>query len=180
MLSKKGQVGVEYMVITIFALVLIMITFGYSQANLDHSLKINQANDLMDNLANNIRYIYVAGPGNTLVWKIDIPAGTRGITTTNMCKNGSMVEGDCTGPGQNGVDRTRIDLNIDVLLGNTKVEAESITAFEFTDDAEGKAFPCTPGHEFCQGKFVVMLCWNSTETNVCPACPSGTICLKKL
>ncbi len=190
MLGKRAQIATEYLIITIFILIVVVILFTYSYINYEQNVKINQVNNVLDSLVNKADYVYSLGPGNVQYVEIALPVGTT-IEIVNLCKNGeqySCPKGDeegCNCTGEGGIRASAIQLSINLVGGPVKITRPSkaqlvLADDDQPDDDEGKKFPCTEGSEFCDGKYRIRVCWNDSSDICGDGCPTEKICLKKV
>ncbi len=78
--NKKGQISAEYLIIMGFVLVALLPVFYYSLTNLNNNLRLNQANDMINRIAETADFVYFLGPGSQDTLSIVIPGGVESIT----------------------------------------------------------------------------------------------------
>jgi len=82
MLGRRGQVGTEYMVIIAVLLLSSGIMAAYALVNYNESIKISQLSQATSEIEAAIEQVYVAGPGNVLIVKIELPIGLQSVNIT--------------------------------------------------------------------------------------------------
>lgn len=86
MLSVMGQIGIEYIVLTIVILVGISAIFFYAYFNYIEISKSNQMTTAANNVINTINQVYAWGPGNVFFTSIDLPVGVLSVRVQHNCK----------------------------------------------------------------------------------------------
>ena len=185
MLWKRAQIAMEYLIITIFLLAIITITFAYSFINYNQNIMITQANNAIDSLINKADYVYSLGPENSQFTWITLPIGTQSVSITHICTTaGQLLPGqDC--PVGDPIKFSAINLTISLLGGPATISWPSKSPLEIVSDPlPDKPFPCTSDPTFCDGTYKIRVCWNRDATeggsNLCSGCSNDKICLKKV
>jgi hypothetical protein len=187
--NGRAQIATEYLIITIFLLAIITITFAYSFINYNQNINITQANNAIDALINKADYVYSLGPENSQFTWITLPVGTQSISITHICTTAGQQP-----PGQNcpvgdPIKFSAINLTVSLLGGPATISWPSKAKLELVPDDEGKQFPCATNSVFCDGTYKIRVCWNRSAaaggTNLCgDTChgdsPDDKICLKKV
>ena len=93
MIGKKGQIAMEYFILTVFILVAVSIVFAFSFINYDQSMRIASANEALAKLANTIDLIYVRGEGNAGFTTLTLPNGMDGIEIMHKCRYPPPAQG---------------------------------------------------------------------------------------
>jgi hypothetical protein len=130
---KAGQVGVEYLTLTVFIMVAVMIIFGFSFANYSHNIRIAKANEALARMGNAIDDVFTRGEGNSRFPSISFPDGLTNIKIVHKCKYGPYTQGslsDCEdqfgGPATyNDIEFSAISITVQMLLGETEIMRET-------------------------------------------------------
>ncbi len=185
MLVERAQVATEYLIITIFLLAIITITFAYSFINYDQNIKITQANNAIDSLINKADYVYSLGPENSQFTWITLPIGTKSISITHVCTTAGQKLPWEACPLNDPIKFSAINLTVSLIGGDATISWPSKAPLELVSDAlPAKPFPCTSDPTFCDGTYKIRVCWNRDlsvgGSDLCSGCSNDKICLKKV
>lgn len=130
---KAGQVGVEYLTLTIFIMVAVIIIFGFSFANYTHNIRVAKANEALARMANAVDDVYTRDEGNTRLPSVSFPDGMTSIKIVHKCKYGPNNQGslsDCEdesgGPATyDDIEFSAILIRVQLLLGETELLRET-------------------------------------------------------
>ncbi len=78
-MGKKGQVALEYLILTAFVLIIIIIIFAYSFVVLMENSKIEVALSSVRKLASAADQVSALGPENTVIVRIELPDNASGF-----------------------------------------------------------------------------------------------------
>ncbi|MBU0662629.1 MAG: hypothetical protein ABH854_05560 [Candidatus Diapherotrites archaeon] len=76
--NSKGQMSLEYMVMSAFLLLIVGLLFTYAYINYDHAMKLDMANYAVDSIAEAADQAYALGTGTVLFVDIILPNGIEG------------------------------------------------------------------------------------------------------
>ena len=76
---KKGQVAIEYLILTAFLLVVVIIIFGYSFVVLNENSKLEVAKSSVRALVTASDQVSVLGPGNAIIVKFELPDNAQSV-----------------------------------------------------------------------------------------------------
>lgn len=79
--NKKGQVGVEYLTITAFLLLVAIILFVFGFTTFNETSKRNKADNAVKSIASAANQVYALGPGNIVFVEIELPEGIKSGST---------------------------------------------------------------------------------------------------
>ena len=179
---SRAQIATEYLIITIFLLIIITITFAYAFINYDQNIKTTQANNALDTLINKADYVYSLGPENSQFTWITLPIGTTAISITHVCTGAGQQPAGQDCPGGDPIKFSAINLTVSLLGGDATISWPSKAALELVDDdaVPPNQFPCSVGSTFCDGTYKIRVCYGSADSSVCPDCTPDKICLQKV
>lgn len=87
----KSQVGLEYLLLTSFALLVIGIIVYYSFTSSSETLNYNQAKDSVDQIAKAADHVYSLGPGSRTSVLITIPSNVIATSASGNIVNISIL-----------------------------------------------------------------------------------------
>jgi len=93
MRKQKAQSSMEYLMITAFMLVIIVIIFTLSLITTDQNIKTRQKSDSLERLVQTADLVYAMGKGNVLFAEVNWPNGVTGIETSQICKTSAELPG---------------------------------------------------------------------------------------
>ncbi|MDO8538147.1 MAG: hypothetical protein Q7S21_04635 [archaeon] len=79
--KQKGQVGIEYLTITAFLLLVAIILFVFGFVTFSETAKRNKADNAVKSLASAANQVYALGPGNIVFVETDFPEGIQSGST---------------------------------------------------------------------------------------------------
>jgi hypothetical protein len=164
----KAQVATEYLLITGFILAIATVMFTYSFVTNNQNIRVNQANNAIDKLANAADLVYAMGPENVQFPEIILPTDVELIQDIAVCNNGEnehagLGEEACDGAGQNGVYFGAIEMQVN-LVGGTSTLSRPLKAEVELDT--GSSFPTE------EGFYRIKVYW-------CDPASNQKICLEK-
>ncbi len=128
MLNGKGQVGMEYLIVTIFVLTAVVIIFVFAYINYDQNVKIAGANDTLTSLVNIADEIYLRGRGNTRFVDVGFPKGMKEFQVVNFCADeteeacGTGSEGNEEGCNCDGeIILSGLRITVGLIAGDTEI-----------------------------------------------------------
>jgi uncharacterized protein (UPF0333 family) len=77
MISKRGQIGIEYLMILGAILLITIPLFFYAIYETNYKVRLNQADDTVNTLANAADTVYSMGPGSKKYVWVSIPSGVE-------------------------------------------------------------------------------------------------------
>lgn len=80
---KKGQAGIEYLIVFAILMLFIGVYFSYAGQEVAVSTKISKAQNSVQNIAKTIDQIYSLSPGSRLYAEVDLPNGILSQTVQN-------------------------------------------------------------------------------------------------
>jgi len=99
--GHKGQVGIEYLTITAFLLVIAIILFVFGFVLFNETAKRSKADNAVKALASAANQVYALGPGNIVFVEVELPEGivfgrtfgkTIEFTLSSFSGNASVFE----------------------------------------------------------------------------------------
>lgn len=158
--GMKAQVATEYLLITGFILAIATVMFTYSYVSNNQNIRVSQANNALDKLANAADLVYATGPENVQFPEIILPSDIQVIRDIAVCNNlynehAGLGEDACDGAGQNGVYFGAIEMQVSLLGGTStlsrplKAEAELDTGTPFPTEGgfyRIKVYWCDPAN----------------------------------
>ncbi len=169
MLERRAQIGTEYLIVTGFILLIVVVIFGFAFVNQDQSIKTSQANTLLDTLANKADYVYALGQGNSQIAIVTIPSGIQqgSMGIVHKCTDGSQTlpGGTCPG-GDSGIDFSAIQLAMGFFSGQATLTRTAKGPLSFENDDDENPFPCSQDASFCQGRYKIRVYWQQGQEKV--------------
>ena len=89
---KKAQVSLEYLILTSFVLVVVIIIFALAMFNYDSNIKTAKAGESLDSLAKTADLVYAKGNGTALFATVNWPDGVQSIGILHKCMQGQNAE----------------------------------------------------------------------------------------
>ena len=134
-MEKRGQVSLEYLVLTGFILAVVAVLFSYSYISNSETIKVNQANTALDKLVNKADLVYALGPDNNHFVFVTFPIGIESIQDVTVCSNGYQQhygEGvaSCSGAGQAPVTAGGIEMGVSLIGGHATISRPSKAEIE--------------------------------------------------
>ena len=76
-MSTKGQVSIEYLVITAFLLAIVGIFFGFALFMFNESAAIAKADNSVTKIADNANWVASLGDGSKVFFELEVPENTN-------------------------------------------------------------------------------------------------------
>ncbi len=95
-LMKKAQVSLEYLILTAFILVIVIIIFAFALFNYESNIKMAKVGNNLDSLVKTADLVYARGYGTALYATVSWPNGVSSIEIVNKCKEPEELYG-CPG-----------------------------------------------------------------------------------
>src|SRR3989338_1996291 len=89
MQKQKAQSSVEYLMITAFMLVIIVVIFALSLITTDQNIKTRQTSESLERLMQTADLVYAMGQGNIIFTEVFWPNEVSEISALHICKQGS-------------------------------------------------------------------------------------------
>jgi len=83
----KAQVSLEYLILTAFILVIVIIIFALSLFNYDANVRLTKVGNSVDSLVKTADLVYSRGYGTALYATTSWPNGVKSISIINKCKD---------------------------------------------------------------------------------------------
>ncbi|MFH1225249.1 MAG: hypothetical protein V1676_05595 [Candidatus Diapherotrites archaeon] len=80
--GRKGQVAIEYILMSAFLLLVVGVLFVHSYTQYDRTMKIEMTQHAVDSLGEAADQAYALGTGSVLFVDMDLPYGIEGYTVT--------------------------------------------------------------------------------------------------
>jgi hypothetical protein len=94
--GKRGQVSVEYLVLTAFILIIVVIIFAFALFNYDSNVRLTKAGESLESIAKTADLVYAKGYGTMLSVKAQWPNGIKTISIIHKCRESVEMQG-CPG-----------------------------------------------------------------------------------
>ena len=98
-LEKKAQVSVEYLLLTVFALIIVVVIFALAMMSSDQSIKARQIGESLDNLTKTADLVYALGQNNVLFTEVTWPQEAGPMSIIHKCRAASGEDGSLPGCG---------------------------------------------------------------------------------
>jgi uncharacterized protein (UPF0333 family) len=144
MIGNKGQVATEYLMITGFILVAVMLIFSYSYISNNQNIRISQANTSIDRLVNAADLVYALGPDNNQFVEIEFPVGTVKLEDITVCTNPSNGQGHNIDCGAEGAKFGALELTVELIAGNSTVSRGARSDIELDIYGDPPVIPQSP------------------------------------
>lgn len=92
----KAQVSLEYLILTAFILVIVIIIFAFSIFNYESNVKMTKAGNSIESLVKTADLVYARGYGTVLYATVSWPNGIKSIGIVHKCKETAELAG-CPG-----------------------------------------------------------------------------------
>ena len=92
-IEKKAQVSVEYLLITVFALIIITAIFVFALTSSDQNIKARQISESLDNLTKTSDLVYAMGQNNVLFTQAFWPNEVKEIGIVYECRTAVELPG---------------------------------------------------------------------------------------
>jgi len=129
---KKGQIALEYIILTAFILVAVTIIFAISFMTYTQYTHVAKARDTMAKMASAVDNIYARGIGNRLFTDLSIPDALKEITIVHKCVEGRLANQgslqDCSSPdadSYNFVQFSAISMTLQTVGGPVNILQET-------------------------------------------------------
>ena len=163
--TKKGQVALEYLSVTIFILVAVTIIFAFAYVNYDQAIKIAKTNDALTTMVSAADEVYSLGRGNTRFIEVSFPSGMTGLDVKHACCRDSPTcatleavdsEADCEGANEE-VKFSMIEITLNLLGASSAALRESKAVIS----ENASDFP-TVGEAIGGAPFTMKVGWTAT------------------
>ena len=91
MFKRRGQVALEYILLIGLIIAAILPIFYYSFSTIIHTIKMNKAYSMVNEIVETADMLYALGPGSQEVIVIGIPGGVESITIQDNEINIKMI-----------------------------------------------------------------------------------------
>jgi hypothetical protein len=92
-LACTAQAAMEYLIVSVFAMVIVVVLFSASLATTSQSISAQQTGESLDNLVQTIDLVYAMGPGNIQFAEVSWPIQVTSISIWSICKTDSELKG---------------------------------------------------------------------------------------
>ncbi len=165
--AKKGQIAVEYLILTAFILTAVAILFAFSFLNYSQNIRIAQANEALSKLANAVDDVYLRGEGNNRFVNVYFPDGMSKLEIVHKCTEaGAINQGTvsaCSGGPEDYdfVEFSVIRMKVKLLAGESILARETkATIFENIGEMSAQN-PNNPNiNKYSGSGYTVKVSWN--------------------
>jgi hypothetical protein len=162
MIGGKGQIALEYFILTVFILIAVSMIFAFSFLNYDQNSNIVLANETMSKLSKAVNVIYGRGKGNTTFVSLSLPNGLESIEILHKCKYPPPKQGtlaqcrDASGspPADYG------DVNFSIIKMGVRLLGGTSTVLRKTNAVIWENLGEISSASYAGSKYPVRVSWN--------------------
>jgi len=137
-MKKRGQIAMEYLLLTAFILISVGAIFAFSFVNYNQNIRVTRANEALAKMSTTADELYIRGGGNTRFINISLPEGLTEMKVLHKCVGESPNQGTMTecGGTYDHVKFSTISMKVELIGGESTIikETKAKIVEEFDSD----------------------------------------------